>query len=91
VNKLIPELTPREEVRQVLRNAGWHIDDERPDRIEASDGNRYGVAVFFEAGQPVFIEYGNGEINLQHRENWHQAPGLLMPAEVGRLFHKEGE
>jgi len=39
-----------------LERSGWEIDDLQPDRIEASDGERYGVAVFFEAEQPVSIE-----------------------------------
>ena len=72
-----PYLTSREQVRQALRRAGWRIDEERPDRIEASDGERYGVAVFFEDGQPISIEYGDGERDLQYQEDW--TPGARHP------------
>ena len=86
---MIPDPTPREEVRQVLRNAGWQIDDGRPDHIEASDGEGYSVAVFFEAAWPVALEYGDSEQDLWHCEAWDEAPGVLSPVEVGRLFHQE--
>ncbi len=75
-----------------LKRAGWEIDDLQPDRIEASDGERYGVAVFFESGVPVALEYGDGEHDLQHAESWDEAPGILAPAEVAQLFSdEEGE
>jgi hypothetical protein len=86
---VIPEPTPREEVRRLLRNAGWQVDADEPHVIEASDGERYGAAVFFTTGRPVSIEYGDSERDLQHREGWDEAPGLLAPAEVARLFHEE--
>ena len=84
-----PAPTPRSEIVAALTRAGWLIDDERPDRIEASDGSRYGVAVFFEEGAPVALEYGDGELDLQHSESWNEAPGILAPEEVARLFHEE--
>lgn len=80
------DLTSRDTVRAALERSGWQVDADEPHVIEASDGERYGVAVFFEAGQPVSIEYGDGEHDLQHREAWDDAPGVLAPAEVGRLF-----
>ena len=82
-------LTPSERLHQALRRAGWRIDEERPDHIEASDGERYGVAIFLEEGRPDSIEYGDGERGLQHREACHEALGVLAPAEVARLFHEE--
>jgi hypothetical protein len=90
-SKVVSEPTLYEEIRRALRHAGWQIDEERPDRIEASDGERYGVAVIFEFGRPASIEYGDGELDLQHGEAWDEAPGILTPAEVGRLFLEEGE
>jgi hypothetical protein len=81
----------RAEIRAALERAGWQLDDEQPERIEASDGQRYGVAVFFERGVPVEICYGDGE-NLQFCEEWHEAPGIFAPEEVARLFGaEEGE
>ena len=84
-----PNLKPRDAVRISLERAGWQVDDERPECIEASDGERYGVAVFFEAGRPVAIAYGDGEQDMQHAESWGEAPGILAPAEVERLFHEQ--
>jgi hypothetical protein len=64
----------------------------RPHVIEASDGERYGVAVYFEGGVPVEVCYGDGELDMQHSEVWHEAPGILAPEEVARLFgDEEGE
>jgi len=83
------EARRRAEVRVALVRAGWQVDEERPDRIEASDGERYGVVVFFEAGRPVAIEYGDGEQDLQHSEAWDEAPGILAPEEAARLFSEE--
>jgi hypothetical protein len=76
-----------------LERAGWQIDADEGHLIEASDGERYGVAVLFEGGVPVGIEYGDGELDVQHYEEWHEAPGILTPGEVARLFtdQEEGE
>ena len=72
-----------------LERAGWQIDDVRHDCVEASDGERYGVAIFMDKGQPVSIEYGDGEQDLQYAEDWGEAPGILAPEEVARLFSDE--
>jgi hypothetical protein len=75
-----------------LERAGWQIDADEPHVMEASDGERYGVAVFFELGIPVEICYGDGEADMQHSEDWAEAPGILAPEEVARLFSdEEGE
>jgi len=75
-----------------LERAGWQIDADEPHVIEASDGRRFGVAVFFDQRVPVEICYGDGEEDLQFCEEWHEAPGLLGPDEVARLFSdEEGE
>ena len=75
-----------------LERAGWKLDAEEPHVVEASDGERYGVAVFFERGVPVEICYGDGEENLEACEEWAEAPGILAPEEVTRLFgDEEGE
>jgi hypothetical protein len=71
-----------------LERAGWKLDAEEPHVIEASDGERYGVAVFFERGVPVEICYGDGE-NLQFCEEWHEAPSILAPEEVAQLSADE--
>jgi hypothetical protein len=71
-----------------LKRAGWGLDSQEPHVIEASDGERYGVAVLFERGVPVEICYGDGE-NLQFCEEWHEAPGILSPEEVAQLFGDE--
>ncbi len=84
------EVDHRSRVRVALEGAGWRIDDEQPDRIEASDGESYGVAVFFEGASPVLIEYGDGERDLQCSERWHEAPGVLTPEEVPRLLGAGG-
>jgi hypothetical protein len=82
----------RAEVRAALERSGWQLDAEEPHAIEASDAERYGVAVFFERGVPVEICYGDGEADMQHSEDWTEAPGLLTPEEVTRLFgDEEGE
>lgn len=85
----VPNPTPRATVRAALERAGWRLDADEPHVIEASDGERYGVAVFFEDGQPVSIEYGDDEQDLQHCEVWREAPGILSPADVGRVFREE--
>jgi hypothetical protein len=80
------------EILAALERSGWQLDAEEPHVIEASAGERYGVAVFFERGVPVEICYGDGELDLQHSEAWTEAPGLLGPGEVARLFGaEEGE
>jgi hypothetical protein len=82
----------RASILAALERAGWQIDDVRDDRVETSDGERYGLAVFLEAGTPVEICYGDGEEDLQFCEEWHEAPGILAPEEVARLFgDEEGE
>jgi len=65
------------------------IDANEPHVIEASDDQRYGVAVFFERGVPVEICYGDGEADMQHSEDWTEAPGILGPDDVARLFSDE--
>jgi hypothetical protein len=77
------------EVLAALERAGWQIDDIQHDRIEASDDQRYGVAVFFDRGLPVEICYGDGEQDLQFCEAWTEAPGILASREVARLFSEE--
>jgi hypothetical protein len=72
-----------------LEQTGWQIDSDEPHVIEASDGERYGVAVFFERGVPVEICYGDGDEHLQWSESWHEAAGILAPQEVARLFGDE--
>jgi hypothetical protein len=72
-----------------LERAGWQLDSHEPHVIEASDRERYGVAVFFERGVPVEICYGDGEADMQHSEAWEEAPGYLRPQEVARLFGDE--
>ena len=72
-----------------LKRAGWQLDSDEPHVIEASDGERYGVAVYIERGVPVEICYGDGEEDLQFCEEWHEAPGILAPEEVARLFGDE--
>jgi hypothetical protein len=82
----------RESILSALDRAGWQLDDEQPERIEASDGQRYGVAVFFDRGGPVEICYGDGVEDLQFCEAWTEAPGILASEEVARLFSdEEGE
>jgi len=82
----------RESIIAALERAGWEIDSDEAHVIEASDGQQsYGVAVFFERGVPVEICYGDGDENLQFCEAWPEAPGLLAPGEVARLFDEEGE
>jgi hypothetical protein len=77
------------EILAALERAGWEIDADEPHVIEASDRERYGVAVFFERGVPVEICYGDGEEDLQFCEEWHEAPGVLAPQEVARLLGDE--
>jgi hypothetical protein len=83
----------RAEVLTALERAGWEIDADEPHVIEASDGGlRYGVGVFFERGVPVEICYGDGQADMQWSESWAEAPGILAPEEVARLFgDEEGE
>jgi hypothetical protein len=77
------------EILLALEGAGWQIDADEPHAIEASDGERYGVAVFFQGGIPVEICYGDGQFDRQFCEAWTEAPGILRPAEVVRLFNDE--
>jgi hypothetical protein len=82
----------RVEILAALERAGWGLDAHEPHVIEASDGEKYGLAVFFDRGAPVEIYYGDGEENLQWSESWHEAVGILAPQEVARLFSdEEGE
>jgi hypothetical protein len=81
--------TSRAEILAALERAGWQLDSDEPHVIEASDGERYGVAVYIERGVPVEICYGDGERDSQWSELWHEAPGLLRPEEVARLFSDE--
>jgi hypothetical protein len=82
----------RETILAALKGAGWEIDSDEAHVVEASDGERYGVAVYFQGGVPVEICYGDGEEDLQFCEEWHEAPGILAPEEVARLFSdEEGE
>jgi hypothetical protein len=37
--------------RAALGRAGWRIDADEPHVVEASGGERYGVAVFFQGGR----------------------------------------
>ena len=85
----LPTSDTRASILTALERAGWKLDAEEPHVIEASDGERYGVAVFFERGVPVEICYGDGEEDLQFCDEWHEAPGLLRPEEVARLFSDE--
>lgn len=85
----LPTSDTRASILAALKRAGWQIDDVRDDRVEASDGERFGVAVFFERRVPVEICYGDGEEDLQFYEEWHEAPGILAPEEVARLFGDE--
>jgi hypothetical protein len=80
------------EVLAALERPGWEINADEPHAIEASDGERFGVGIFFQDGVPVEICYGDGELDMQHSEAWTEAPGLLRPEEVVRLFSdEEGE
>ena len=87
-----PQAPTCTEILTALERAGWRLDAVEPHVIEASDRDRYGLAVFLEAGTPVEICYGDGERDLQWSELWHEAPGILAPGEVARLFgDEEGE
>jgi hypothetical protein len=79
----------RAEILAALERAGWEIDADEPHAIEASDKERFGVAVLFERDVPVEICYGDGEEDLQFCEEWHEAPGILAPEEVVQLFGDE--
>lgn len=79
----------RADIVAALDRAGWQIDDLRDDRVEASDGERYGLAVLFKRGVPVEICYGDGELDMQHSEVWNEAPGILNSEEVAQLFSDE--
>ena len=88
----LPTFDTRASIIAALERAGWQIDADEPHVMEASDGERYGVAVFFERVVPVAICYGDGEADMQHSEDWAEAPGILAPEEVARLFgDEEGE
>ena len=88
----LPTSDTRASILAALERAGWEIDAEEPHVIEASDGEHYGVAVFFERGVPVEICYGDGEADMQHSEDWTEAPGIFAPQEVASLFAgEEGE
>jgi hypothetical protein len=89
----LPTSDNRASILVALKRAGWEmIDADVPHVIEASDGRRFGVAVFFERGVPVEICYGDGELEMQHSEDWTEAPGIFAPQEVSRLFSdEEGE
>jgi hypothetical protein len=85
----LPTSDTRASIIAALARAGWQIDDIQHDRVEASDDQRYGVAVFFDQGVPVEVCYGDGEADMQHSEDWTEAPGILGPREVARLFGNE--
>jgi hypothetical protein len=85
----LPTSDTRASILVALKRAGWGMDAEEPHAIEASDGERYGVAVLFEGSVPVEICYGDGDEDLQFCEEWAEAPGLLGPGEVARLFGDE--
>ncbi len=84
-------MTTREERGIVaLERAGWRVDEVQSWLVvEGSDGGRYRVAVWFDNGDPSTIEYADGETGLVHQEDWHEAPGVLSPSEVARLFHND--
>jgi hypothetical protein len=86
---LLPTSNFRPSMLAALKRAGWQIDDVRHDRVEASDGDRYGIGILFEQGVPVELCYGEGELDRQFCEEWTEAPGLLAPEEVARLFDDE--
>jgi len=79
----------RAEVLAALERAGWEIDSDEAHVVEASDGERFGVGVYFQDSAPIEICYGDGEEDLQHSEAWTEAPGILRPEEVARLFSGE--
>jgi hypothetical protein len=85
----LPTSDTRASIVTAFEGAGWQLDAAEAHVIEASDGRRFGVADFFESGAPVEICYGDGEQDLQWSELWHEAPGLLEPREVARLFGDE--
>jgi hypothetical protein len=85
----LPTSDTRASTLAALERAGWQLDSHEPYVIEASDRERYGLSVFLEAGTPVEICYGDGVENLQFCEEWHEAPGILRPDEVARLFSDE--
>ena len=85
----LPTFDTRASILAALERAGWQIDADEPHVMEASDGECYGVAVFFERVVPVEICYGDGEADMQHSEDWTEAPGVLASEEVARLFHDE--
>jgi hypothetical protein len=88
----LPTSDTHASILSALKRAGWQIDDVWDDRVEASDGDRYGIGIFFEQAVPVEICYGDGEEDLQWSESWHEAAGILAPQEVARLFDdEEGE
>ncbi len=89
----LPTSDTRASILVALKRAGWEvIDADEPHVIEASDGRRFGVAIFFERGVPVELCYGDGDEDLQWSESWHEAAGILAIEEVTRLFSdEEGE
>ena len=45
-----------------------------------------------DADEPHVMEASDGEVDMQHSEDWAEAPGILAPEEVARLFgDEEGE
>jgi hypothetical protein len=86
----LPTSDTRADILAALERAGWQLDSDEAHVVEASDGERYGLSAFFERGAPVEICYGDGELDMQFCEEWHEAPGVLAPEEVARLF-SDGE
>jgi hypothetical protein len=60
-----PQAATCAQILAALEQAGWQIDEVWDDRVEASDGDRYGIGIFFEQAVPVEICYGDGEQDLQ--------------------------
>jgi hypothetical protein len=88
----LPTSDTRASILAALERAGWQLDSDEPHVIEVSDGERFGVGIYLQGGVPVEICYGDGEEDLQFCEEWHEAPGILAPEEVVRLFNgEEGE
>ena len=88
----LPTSDTRASILTALERAGWQLDADEAHVIEASDRQRYGIAVLFEGGVPVEICYGDGDEDQQWSESWHEAAGILAPEEVARLFgNEEGE
>ncbi len=79
----------RADILAALERAGWEIGSDEAHVLEASDGERFGVGIYFQGGVPVEICYGDGEEDLQWSESWYEAVGILGPDEVARLFSDE--